>query len=150
MKRDLYLELTDYGFDLAIENGDFKNQDGMDTALNVSLFTDARATREQVVVPENRRGWLGNIVSEVAERQLGGYLWLTEQRRLTQDTLNEVVDYCRKSLVWLLEDNVCLGLEVTGAIVPRTGIALNVDITARNGATDSHYFPLWEVTGYGD
>lgn len=146
-KREIELALDNGAFDIVIANGDFANEPGFDTNIWVSLFTDARADVSQVIVPENRRGWLGNTVAEVPERQLGGYLWLAEQRRLNQDTLNEVVDYIRKSLEWLVEDNIVLKITVSGAIVPRTGIAATVTITALDGVTSDHYIEIWRVTG---
>ncbi|MCK5019188.1 MAG: phage GP46 family protein [Candidatus Peribacteraceae bacterium] len=147
MKRDIKLILESGAFDIAIETGDLENEEGFDTAIWVSLFTDARAGETQVLSPENRRGWLGNTVSDIEERQLGGLLWLAEQRRLTQDTLNELIDYARKSLNWMVEDNIAQKVEVDGEIVPRNGMALSITITSREGITSSHYIPLWEVTG---
>jgi phage gp46-like protein len=145
---DLKLTQSDDGvFDLVIENGNFVIEDGFDTSIWVSLLTDARAPRDKVVLPENRRGWMGNLVSPVVGRDLGGLLWLTEQRRLTQKTLNEVVDYARKALNWFVEDGTATSLAVTGEITPRSGITLAITITALNGLTETHYINLWEVTG---
>lgn len=147
MKKDITLVLENGSFDLVIEDGDFKNDPGFETALWVSLFTDARAPESKVLLPENRRGWLGNTVSEVEERELGGLLWLAEQRRLNQDTVNEIEDYARKSLDWFLEDGIAVKIEVNGEIYAMLGIALNIRITALNGVTSDHFIPLWEVTG---
>ena len=146
-KREIKLEMENGAFDIVIENGDFANEDGFETNIWVSLFTDARADESQVIVPENRRGWLGNLATEVPERQLGGYLWLAEQRRLNQDTLNEVIDYIRKSIEWMVTDELCLKIEVSGSIIPRTGIEANVVITAKDGITSDHYIELWRLTG---
>lgn len=146
-KREIKLEMANSAFDIVIEDGDFANEDGFDTNIWVSLFSDARANESQVIVPENRRGWLGNLVSEVPERQLGGYLWLAEQRRLNQSTLNEITDYIRKSLEWMIVDEICLKIEVTGNIIPRTGIEATVTITAKDGVTSDHYIELWRLTG---
>jgi phage gp46-like protein len=134
-------------FDIAVENGDLKAVDGLDTALYVSLFTDARATDQQILVPEYRRGWIGNVASPVEGRQLGGLMWLVDQRRLTQTTLNEVVDYARKSLQWMLDDDVCVNVEVTGSIVPTQGIRLHITMTSNEGITESRYVELWRQTG---
>lgn len=147
MKKEIKLEVENGSFDAVIEDGDFANEPGFDTSIWVSLFTDARADESQVVKAENRRGWLGNIVSEVEDRELGGLLWLIEQRRLNQDTLNEVLDYCRKSLSWIVEDNVALKIEVDGNIVPKRGMEVYITITSKSGVTSDHYIPLWEVTG---
>lgn len=149
-KREIKLEMENGTFDIVIENGDFANEDGFDTNIWVSLFTDARADVSQVLVPENRRGWLGNLVSEIPERQLGGYLWLAEQRRLNQDTLNEITDYVRKSLEWMVTDGIAVEIDVKGQIIPRTGIAASVTITSIDGVTSNHYIELWRLTGNAD
>lgn len=149
-KREIKLEMNNGVFDIVIENGDFANEDGLDTNIWVSLFTDARADVSQVLVPENRRGWMGNLVSEIPERQLGGLLWLAEQRRLNQDTLNENIDHVRKSLEWMIIDGIAVEMDVIGQIIPRTGIAANVTITSKDGVTSNHYIELWRLTGNAD
>jgi phage gp46-like protein len=147
-KQDVLLEQDTYGkFDISFENGDLKKTSGLETALDVSIYTDARASSDLVPIPENQRGWLGNIVSPVTDRQLGGLLWLIDQRRLTQNTLNTAVDYARKSLNWLIKDQVAKNIEVTGEIVPRFGIELKIILTAINGQTETRFYKLWEVTG---
>lgn len=134
-------------FDIPIENGDLAGVEGFDTAIWISLFTDARAPETIVVTPENRRGWLGDVESPVEGRDLGGLLWVAEQRRLNQDTVNEVVDYARKSLEWFIQDGLATSVEVSGVIVPLSGILLTIVINVPQGQTVTHYVKLWEVTG---
>lgn len=138
---------SDGVFDLVVENGNFVTEDGFDSPILVSLLTDARAPADKVVKPENRRGWMGDLVSPVEGRDLGSLLWLTEQRRLTQDTLNETIDYARKAFNWFVEDGIATSVQVEGMIVPLSGITLTITITALNGETEVHYINLWEVTG---
>jgi phage gp46-like protein len=146
---DFKLQRDEFGrYDLVVgDNGDFEQEDGFDTAILVSLLTDARAPADIVKQPENRRGWMGNIESPVENRELGGLLWLIDQRRLTQETLNDARDYATKALNWFVTDGLAKAVEVTGEIVPRSGIALTIIITTLDGRTQSHYVPLWEVTG---
>lgn len=146
-KREIKLELINGAFDIVIEDGDFANEEGLDTNIWVSLFSDSRATVSQVIAPENRRGWMGDLVAEVPERLLGSYLWLVEQRRLNQDTLNEVIDYIRKALEWLVTDGLALKVEVSGSIIPRLGIDATATITSTDGTTSNHYIELWRLTG---
>lgn len=133
-------------FDIAIEGADLKSTEGLDTALYVSIYTDARATENQIKIPENRRGWLGNVASPVEERQLGGYFWMLEQRRLTQETLNAAIDYARQSLAWMDEDGICERVDVTGEIISLEGIRLKIDIITLDGLTETRYLRLWEHT----
>jgi phage gp46-like protein len=144
---DIKLTQTDGDFDLTITDGDFTGVDGFDTAIDVSLFTDARAPEDRVTKPENRRGYLGDTESPVEGRSLGGLLWLVEQRRLTQETLNEVVSFANQALAWFVEDGIAKNVDVTGAIEAPHGMSLTIIITTLDGRTDTHYVPLWEVTG---
>ena len=139
---------ADGRFDISFTEGDFTLEDGFDTALYASLFTDARAPANLVPVPEHRRGWMGDIVSPVEGRSLGGLLWLVDQRRLTQDTLNDSISYARKSVKWFIEDKWLNGIDVSGIIVPRSGIRLFVIPTALNGQVGTtRAFDLWKLTG---
>jgi len=133
-------------WDISFEEGDIKPTCGLDTAVYLSLLTDSRATDSQVYDPKLRRGWLGNVATPVVGRDLGGKLWLLEQSRLDQDALNNAVDYANKSLSWLVEDNVCVKILVSGKIVPRSGIELDVQITSSDGVTSNIYVQLWHNT----
>ena len=142
------LTLDEHGaFDLTIVDGDFEGVEGFDTAINVSQFSDRRAPSDKVSLPEKRRGWIGDLTSPVDGREFGSWLWLLNQRRLDQDTLNDAVSYERDALNWFVEDGLVKDVTVTGVIVPRRGIALTIVITTLDGRTDTHYVPLWEVTG---
>jgi phage gp46-like protein len=140
------IQAPDKSFDIGISNGDIEGDEGFETAILDSLLEDARAPADKVIKPENRRGWMGNLVSPVKDRQRGSLLWLTNQRRLTQNTLNETIDYARKALNWFVEDGISTGLEVLGTIVPTQGILLEIIITALNGQTENHYIRMWELT----
>ena len=145
---DLKLTQDEFGaFDLTIADGDFESVEGFDTALNLSLLTDARAPEDKVAVPENRKGWLGDLTSPVTDRLIGSLLWLLDQRRLTQDTLNDAVSFTRDALNWFVQDGIAKAVDVTGVIIPKTGIQLTIVITTFDGRTETHYVPLWEVTG---
>jgi len=145
---DVKFIMDSYGrFDFEIEDGDLAVEDGYDTAIWISLFTDARADSSQVLTPENRRGWIGDIISAVSGRQLGGYLWLVDQRRLIQKTLNKTIDYTKKSLQWMINDKICSNIEVTGSFVPKFGINLDVSIISKQGIILTKNIKLWQITG---
>lgn len=133
-------------YDISIANGDIEAVEGFDTSLLVSLFSDARAPQYLVSIPENQRGWICNTINENG-RELGGLLWMVDQRKLTQDTLNDAIDYVRKSLNWYIEDGLLTDIQVSGNIVPRYGIQIEIIIVAENGVTETRYYNLWEVTG---
>ena len=145
---DVKLTQDEFGaFDLTIADGDFVGVEGFDTALNLSLLTDARAPEDKVGKPENRRGWMGDLNSPVTGRLIGSLIWLLNQRRLTQDTLNDAVSFTRDALNWFVVDGIARAVDVSGIIIPKIGIAVTIVITTLDGRTETHYVPLWEVTG---
>ncbi|MGR3179823.1 MAG: phage GP46 family protein [Candidatus Anammoxibacter sp.] len=134
------------GFDINIKDGDIESVENFKTAIQVSLFSDARADSSQVFLPEARKGWIGDIVTPIDGQNFGSLLWLVQQERLTQSTLNKVVNFARLALQWLIDQGQASRIEVSGEIVPRSGISLNIVITSILGKTESHYVELWENT----
>lgn len=134
-------------YTLDISNGDLTSEDAMDTAIHMSLGTDARAPEDSVLIPERRRGWLGDTVSPVQGRSLGGLIWLVDQKRLTQTNLNLSVNYAQLALNWFIEDGLAKSVVVTGEIIPKLGNRLKIIITYNNGDISTHYVKLWELTG---
>lgn len=143
---DASLTQSKSGYDFTISNGDIASIDNFKTAIEVSLFSDARADSSQVYLPEYRRGWLGDTASPIDNQNYGSLLWLIEQERLTQSTLNKAVSYAREALQWLIDQGQASNVEVSGEIQAPEGIVLYIVITSVSGQTESHYANLWEAT----
>lgn len=143
---DIALFQTTKGYDIAVENGDLSGVNNFKTAIEVSLFSDARADSNEVFLPQARRGWMGDLNSRIEGQSYGSKLWLLQQERLTQTTLNKAINYARLSLQWLIEQNQARFIDVSGSIIPAQGIALNISITSILGITENHYVELWENT----
>lgn len=137
-------------FDISVdpETGDLSLTRGLDTALDVSLFSDARADASQVQAPQHRRGWLGDVASTVEDRKYGSLLWLIQQRRLTTRTVNEVIDYSRGALRWIVEDGLAQSVNVSAQIrrEPSPHIELSIVILTNDGETLNRFIPLWRNT----
>lgn len=110
---------------------DLETDEGLETAVVISLFTDARAA-DGDVLPDggsDRRGWWGDGVPVVDGDQVGSKLWLLSRAKQTPDVLARAQQYAREALAWLVEDQVASGVEVI-ASVPRPGmLALEVTIS---------------------
>ena len=97
--QDILLEQDeDNIYDISFENGDFKLTDGFDTAIVLSLFTDARADSSEVSEPILRRGWIGNEQNENEDDNFGSKIWLLEQARTNEDTSNRSTTYSQDAL----------------------------------------------------
>jgi len=118
--------------------------DFFDTSLVVSLFTDRRASSSEVLLPESRRGWIGNEFTPGFE--IGSRLWLFEQARLTTETINDMISIVQESLRWLIDDN--LALSTSADVFPQEGkVILQVTVTRINSKVEKRLFNLWENSG---
>lgn len=141
----VYNEEQDY-YDIALdENGDFKMINSFDTAILVSLFTDDRAASTEVALPQYRRGWWGNVLT-LPNFSLGSKLWLLDQARLIQNTVNRASNYGQLALTWFVTDGYSLKID-TNAFFKDNGVYLNIDIFNQDGKTESRAYLLWQNSG---
>ncbi len=133
-------------FVVSLENGDFKTVDSFDTSIAVALFGDERADSSEVPAVERRRGWWGNNFNDTPEFQLGSKLWLLNQNRRTQDTLNKAITIAQNALQWLVDDGHADAVDVTGAFSDN-GITLTITIFRNSAVTETKYYDLWNNSG---
>ncbi len=120
--------------DIGFEDGDLVLDEGLQTAVALSLFTDRRAEPGDVLPDESPdlRGWWADAVPVVAGDKHGSRLWLLDRSKQTQEVLTQAEQYAREALQWMLDDKVTDAITVT-ALVPRTGIlGLEISISRPN------------------
>ncbi len=139
---DVELNTLNGYHDISFENGDFKKLKGFDTAIFISLFTDARAGVNQVPQPENRRGWIGNLNNPV---ELGSLIWLYYQAKLVTATVNGVTDQARKALQWMIDFSYATDITIT-ATRTRDSILADINIEHANSSVETVRLTLWENT----
>ncbi len=133
-------------YDLALDSlGDIETEDSFSTAILVSLFTDARASADQVPAPELRRGWIGN--ERTPGFQMGGLLWLFDQARLNRSTANEIEDAAEGALRWMVDEGYAKAVRAKANLVGPEKLTLDVFITQPQGEVESLSFDLWKLTG---
>lgn len=111
---DLALVWESDSADLVIVDDDLGADDGLRTAVQLSLFTDRRAEDDDVL-PANdgdRRGWLGDEFAEVEGDRFGSRLWLLDRAKVTPDILRRVEEIDREALAWMIEDRVTDRIDV--------------------------------------
>ena len=123
--------------DIAIEAGDLAREESLQTAILLSLFSDRRATKEELARfgGDDARGWWGDAIAEVEGDEFGSKLWLLSRGKAIPETLNRAREYARQALSWLIEDEVASGVTVEAAwldaLVPRAPrgfLALGIEI----------------------
>ena len=142
---DIQLSITAEGADITLnENEDLTNEEGLETAILISLFSDRRVTNELLPDGEtDRRGWWGDLFSDIDGDQIGSRLWTLKREKQLPETLNRYLDYTREALTWLTEDGVAETVDVQGEFISMGRLQLDVTIT-RPFNTDSQYSFIWD------
>jgi phage gp46-like protein len=123
--------------DWALALGDLQTGQDLETAVLVSLFTDARATPDFVPTDgtSDLRGWwaqpyLGQVV-------LGSNLWQLERAKKTRDTLGLARRYALNALQWLITDGIAVSVQCNTMWIGNAGstfLGIAIAITQPNGA----------------
>lgn len=130
------------GADFALKQNDLESDDGLDTAVIISLFTDRRLDDGDVLpdAEKDRRGWWGDAIPVVQGDKIGSRLWLLARAKQLPDTLRRAEEYAKESLQWLIDDRVALSIDVT-AIIVRNGVqGLTVIINRPNKDPKTYRF----------
>ena len=134
---DAALVMGEFGGDILIAGLDLARDDGFETAVIISLFTDRRATPEQVPVElpqDDLRGYWGDVRPEVEGDTTGSLLWLLSREKQTPQTLARAEQYCREALAWMLEDKVASLVEVAAEYGATGWMLIQIDIYRPDGS----------------
>lgn len=119
------------------DNGDFEQDDGLETAILMSLLLNERADESEVPQPTKRGGYWGYEVNDMMFCKL----WLINGRR-TRDKLNRAIDYANRALAWLIEEGYATDVETNAEFI-ENGISITVSITKNNTIIYSDTYYLW-------
>jgi len=128
-------------FDMVIDTDtrDFQATEGMETAVNVQLFTDQRVTRQEIARPRDRQGWIGDMLTRNESYQIGSLLHLQKQARDIPVENNEAAAYAKNALEYFI--TIGASKEVTAVVVGK-----NIEGEIINDADDIiRYSRLWKA-----
>lgn len=132
--------------DLVVDANDLKTDDGLQTAVIVSLFTDARADEDEIPAEDrSARGWWGDLFPEVAGDRIGSKLWLLKREKRTVETLNRAEEYASEALQWMIDDGVAESLDVTASWDPNGAMQLQILITKPKDTLNFRFKLKWGV-----
>lgn len=117
-------------FDWAIAGAGLAEDDGLETAVLLSLFTDRRAEADDVLAgaSDDRRGWWADQTLDVAGDKIGSRLWLLAREKQTNAVLVRAQEYAEEALAWLVQDGFARSVAVTAEIVRSGLLGLTVEI----------------------
>lgn len=124
-----------FAADLLLGAGSLVSDDGLRTAILISLFSDARAP-EGAELPEDgadRRGWWGDDFAADGsaagnQNAIGSGLWLLHRAKITPATLQRAREAAFEALNWLVRDGIASAVDVmVEAQGSRLAIAVTLD-----------------------
>lgn len=131
--------------DIEVDGADLQTDEGLQTAVLISLFTDRRALDgEELPAGEtSRRGWWGDVANAPGDFT-GSRLWLLNREKQMPEVIARANEYTREALQWLIDDKVAqrVDIEVDGSTFER--LAIGVIVTRPNGDIAKFRFgSLW-------
>jgi phage gp46-like protein len=150
---DISVRQDDDGiFDIELDedNQDAQLTVGLEAAIIVSLFSDRRAREDEVRNPMRRRGWIGDLLTDIPGDLHGSALWFYEQTRLTAVEAAGVAAEARNALQWMVDEELCNSVSVEVAYNPAMrAVFLNVTVSLLEGGVSQHAFRLADATRVG-
>lgn len=115
---------------------DLRGDDGLLTAVIISLFTDARAQDGDRLPDErdpDRRGWWGDGL-EAEEDAIGSRLWLLAREKEQAVVVARAEQYAQESLAWLVKKGFVRELRVKASHVGRGHLGIAVEFLPADSA----------------
>jgi len=133
---DAAMVMSEFGGDLVLFGFDLERDDGLETAVIISLFTDRRASAEQIppeYPQDDLRGYWGDITAVSATDQTGSLLWLLAREKQLPQILSRAEQYCREALAWMIDDMVATTISVAASFYSMGVMLLEINIDRPTG-----------------
>jgi phage gp46-like protein len=134
--------------EVRITDADLHRDPGLETAVLISLFSDARA-REQDALPQghtNRSGWFGSMIVGV---EIGSRLWLLCRSVIDGVTLSHIEQYCKDALQWMIDDGMASEVTAVASRASLNQINFSVKITRPKSDVNFKFFVNWQHQTFG-
>lgn len=138
------------GADYALDALGLVADDGLQTAVILSLFTDRRANDDDVLPgdPADKRGWWADAYPMLPGDKIGSRLWLLNREKQLASALSRAQEYAQEALQWMLDDGVASSVVCSAQIVRMGLLGLTIAITPPGANTPQYYRfeSLWSNT----
>ena len=144
--RDVALILKNDILDIEIQGLDLASDDGLENALAISIFTDARVSEDQLPYGSTkRRGWWGDMFPEVPGDKIGSRLWTINPGKVTNEKLREAIDYCTESTKWLIDDGIADTINFTTEYNENKHFNIGIEVVRPGESAPSKYQVIWDA-----
>lgn len=139
---DYGLFIKDNMIDMVLLPGDIAGDDGLETGVIISLFSDARATQDMLDAIDSDgdlRGFWGDITRP--GDSTGSLLWTLKRAKQLTRTLALARGFCQIALEWLIDDKIANRIDIrTSYLAPASGVmVIEVDVYRPGSANPVQY-----------
>lgn len=143
---DAAIVWQEMGGDISLDGYDLAADNGLQTAVILSLFTDRRASDgDTLPAGADRRGWWADTWPDVPRDQIGSRLWLLGREKQLPSVLQRAREYAAEALQWLIDDGVADAVRVDAEIVRQGVLGLRIEIDRPTGTAQYQFNRLWEA-----
>lgn len=133
--------------DWVLDGPDLMTEEGPETAVLLSLFTDNLALPDDVLpstYDDDRRGWWATTAAP--EGSFGSRLWLLAREKETEETRLRAIFYAEEALAWMITDEVADQVQVTAEWSVPGRLDLHVQIFREQRLIMSKPYPIiWQA-----
>lgn len=143
---DIALIWDGHGCDLALDGNDLQLDDGLQTSILISLFSDRRARADDTLPGDDRdrRGWWADAYPQIEGDQIGSRLWLLSREKEIPETLRRAKEYADEALAWLVIDGIAARVEVTPSVPKRGVLGLAIAVQKLDGNIENFQYEfIW-------
>ena len=139
--------------DLVLDGPGLLADDGLETRVIISLFSDARARPDDPLPgTDGRRGWWGDAVpptvlgETMTGHRTGSRLWLLWREKQVPEVLLRAREYAREALAWMIADRIATRIDVAAEFPRAEWLAIGVTIWRPDGAAVDYRYELsWQA-----
>lgn len=142
--------------DFAVVDGDLAMDEGLGTAVIISLFCD-RVAESGDVIPDGSddpRGWWGDTPLPNQTDLPGGIdltgsrLWLLARSLQVTETLRKAESYAREALQWMIDDGIAGSVTASAVFpaAPQNAMELTIVIDQAGASAPSKYLFAWSAS----
>ena len=122
---------------------DVTTDSGLNTAVYISLFTDARQDETTANDTSDLRGWWGDEFGQV-----GSQLWQLTRGKATDEVIAQAQVWAQDALAWMVTGGVAASVTATAERIGLYAISIVIQITEPNSQTSTFRYALnWAATG---
>lgn len=130
---DIALQWMNSHGDMVIAGADLLADDGLETAVILSLGLDRRADIDDGLTDDqDPRGWWGDSYTDVPGDLIGCKFWLLSREKQLPAVAKKAQEYAQQALKWLVDDGVASAVVCSAQWIADYTLGLDVTISRPN------------------